>query len=136
MPDPGSPHTHPDDYAALGLDFERDNAEIPDRREDSANPEQDTKLSEQICRLLEQNEFVEERRIHVNSHNGSIVLEGIVNNRFARERAGQLARDVEGVQSVENRIRIQNEDDEAGGPVLTVQDTEGTKNSGPSTQRS
>jgi hypothetical protein len=135
VPDPGSPHTHPDDYAALGLDFERDNAAVPKRRGPAKNPEQDAQLAEQICRRLEQNQFVEERCIHVVSHDCEVTLEGIVENRFARERAEQLAREVEGVETIENRIHIQKPEDAVGGPVLTVQDPEQGGND-PSAQRS
>jgi hypothetical protein len=134
MPDPGSPHTHPDDYASLGLDFERDNAAVARERGPAQNPEQDAAIEQQVCQRLESNQFVEERRIRVSSHNGEVTLEGIVENRYARERAEQLAREVELVQSVENRIRVQIQEDATGGPVLTVQDSD--PENGPSTQRS
>ena len=133
MPDPGSPHTHPDDYPKLGLDFERDNAAVASQRKAAAGPE-DQRLASEICRKLEENQFVEASRITVDSAGGAVTLEGIVENRYARERAEQLAREIEGVQSVENRIRVQVQEDATGGPVLTVQDSSPTD--GPSTQRS
>jgi hypothetical protein len=134
MPDAGSPHTHPDDYAKLGLDFERDNAAVRKDRGPSQNPEQDAAIEKQVCALLEANRFVEERRIAVASHNGDVTLEGVVENRFARERAEQLAREVEHVSSVDNRIRVQVREDATGGPVLTVQDPAPPKE--PSSRRS
>lgn len=134
MPDPGSPHTHPEDYASLGLDFERDNAAVPKERTPAQNPEADAAIEQQVCRRLEANQFVEERRIRVSSHDGEVTLEGIVENRYARERAEQLAREVEQVLSVENRIHIQVQEDATGGPLLTVQDSD--PDNGPSTQRS
>lgn len=82
----------------------------------------DSELTEQICRRLEQNQFVEQSRIHVNSQQGAITLEGIVENRFARERAAQLAGEVPGVRTIDNRIRVQKQDDASGGPILTVQE--------------
>jgi hypothetical protein len=124
MPDPGSPHTHPDDYTKLGLDFERDNAAVPKERGPARNPEQDSAIEQQVCARLEANQFVEERRIRVASHDGDVTLEGIVENRFARERAEQLAREVAEVHSVDNRIRVQLQEKATGGPVLTVQDPE------------
>jgi hypothetical protein len=135
MSDPGSPHIHPDDYRKLGLDFERDNAAAPKKDPGPAqNPEHDAAIEQQVCHRLEANRFVEQRRIHVSSHDGAVTLEGIVENRFARERAEQLAREVEQVTAVDNRIRIQVQDEATGRPVLTVQDPE-TGNE-PSTRRS
>jgi hypothetical protein len=130
MPDAGSPHTHPDDYARLGLDFERDNAAVPRQRGPAQNPEHDAALERQVCQRLEANQFVEQRRIRVTSHDGEVTLEGIAENRFARERAEQLAREIAEVRSVDNRIRVQVQEDATGGPVLSVQDP------GPSAQRS
>ena len=133
MSDPGSPHTHPDDYPKLGLDFERDNAAVPKVRKGPAGPE-DERLSSEICRKLEEHQFVEASRITVEASGGSVTLDGIVENRYARERAEQLAGEIEGVQAVDNRIRIQVQEDATGGPVLTVQDPASADE--PSTQRS
>jgi hypothetical protein len=133
MSDPGSPHVHPDDYPKLGLDFERDNAAVKRPKQEGSGP-QDDRLSSEICNKLEANQFVEASRVAVQAHGGAVTLEGIVENRYARERAEQLAREVEGVTAVENRIRIQNQEDATGGPVLTVRDPAGADE--PSTRRS
>lgn len=82
----------------------------------------DAELAQKICKRLEENQFVEQSRIHVDSHDGFITLEGIVENRFSRERAAQLAMEVDGVRSIDNRIHVQREEDASGGPILTVQD--------------
>lgn len=132
MPDPGSPHTHPDDYPKLGLDFERDNAAV--QRQQAPSEPENPRLASDICRKLEENQFVEASRITVDARGGAVTLDGIVENRFARERAEQLAREFADVQSVENRIRIQVQEDAVGGPVLTVQDPDPAID--PSTQRS
>jgi hypothetical protein len=134
MSDPGSPHTHPDDYAKLGLDFERDNAAVPKERGPAQNPAQDQDIAREVCRRLEANQFVEQRRIHVTCQDGAVTLEGIAANRFARERAEQLARDVESVRSVDNRIHVQVQEEGAGGPVLTTKDP--TAKQEPSARRS
>ena len=134
MPDPGSPHTHPDDYPKLGLDFERDNAAVASSQRKAAAGPEDQRLASEICRKLEENQFVEASRITVDSAGGAVTLAGIVENRYARERAEQLAREIEGVQAVENRIRVQVQENATGSPVLTVQDSSPTD--GPSTQRS
>ena len=57
MPDPGSPHTHPDDYPKLGLDFERDNAAVQGQQPSSGGPE-DERLASDICRKLEEHQFI------------------------------------------------------------------------------
>ena len=133
MPDPGSPHTHPDDYPKLGLDFERDNAAVQGQQPAPAGPE-DHGLASDICRKLEEHQFVEASRNTVDVRGSAVTLDGIVENRFARERAEQLTREFAGVESVDNRIRIQVQEDATGGPVLTVQDPAGANE--PSTQRS
>jgi hypothetical protein len=134
MPDAGSPHTHPDDYAKLGLDFERDNAAVRKERGPAKNPGQDAAIERQVCQRLETNDFVEERRIRVACHDGEVTLDGIAENRFARERAEQLAREVAEVVSVDNRIRVQVQEEATGGPVLSVQNPETPGE--PSAQRS
>ena len=93
----------------------------------------DSRLESEICRRLEENQFVEASRVHVQTAGGAVTLDGIVENRFAKERAEQLALEIEGVQSVDNRIRVQVQEDATGGPVLSVQDAD---LDGPSTQRS
>jgi Flp pilus assembly secretin CpaC len=109
MPDAGSPHTHPDDYTKIGLDFERDNAAIP-RERGEPSPE----LAEAI------RAHIGMPGVQVEAFGGSVLLTGIAADRFERERAESRAHEVEGVGEVENRIRIQQS--EAGGPVLTVRD--------------
>lgn len=121
MPDPGSPHTHPEDYPKLGLDFERDNAAKPVDRGES---------SPELAQVVGAHIGID--TVSAEAFGGSIVLSGIVADRFQREHAESLAREVDGVTEVENRIRIQHS--EAGGPVLTARDPEAANE--PSTPRS
>jgi osmotically-inducible protein OsmY len=107
MPDPGSPHTHPEDYGKMGLDFERDNAAIQ-RDRGPVSPE----LSKIVSRHIQMDGVIAE------AFGGSALLSGVVADRFQKERAEALAREVEGVTDVENHIHIQQS--EAGGPVLTT----------------
>jgi osmotically-inducible protein OsmY len=109
MPDPGSPHTHPDDYTKMGLDFERDNGAIQQHR-GQPSPE----LAEMV------RTHIGMQGVQVEAFGGSVLLTGITGDRFQRERAESLAREIDGVSEVENRIRIQQQ--EAGGPVLTMRE--------------
>ena len=54
--------------------------------------------------------------INVDTHNSVVTLHGDVTNTVAREQAEKLARGVDGVQSVENRIRIVKPVTETGVP--------------------
>lgn len=110
MSDPGSPHTHPEDYKKMGLDFERDNAAAQTDR-GQPSPE----LAEAVRAHLGM------QAVQVEAFGGSVLLTGIATDRFERERAERLAHEVEGVTEVENRIRIQ-PSSEAGGPVLTARE--------------
>jgi osmotically-inducible protein OsmY len=90
-------------------------------------------LQEQIERKLAENTLVDECRVHVQVDGGRVRLEGIATTRYARTRAEDLAREVEGVTEVDNHIAIQ-PSTEAGEPVLTLRDPD--RDNEPSTQRS
>jgi osmotically-inducible protein OsmY len=45
--------------------------------------------------------------IHVETHEGQVVLEGIVQNRLQSQRAERIAREVIGVTSVRNSLQVQ-----------------------------
>jgi osmotically-inducible protein OsmY len=121
MPDPGSPHTHPDDYKKMGLDFERDNAAIPENRGER---------SPELAKAVQARIAID--GVNADAFGGAVLLTGIVSTRYDRERAENLAREVEGVTVVENRIHIQQ--NETGGPLLTTRDPDGGNE--PTNQRS
>lgn len=50
--------------------------------------------------------YVDAFDINVDTHEGVVTLQGDVTNTIAKEQAGRLASDVEGVKSVDNRIRV------------------------------
>ena len=91
-------------------------------------------LQQEIERKFADNNLVDECRVHVEvTAEGKVRLEGIATTRYARSRAEDLAREVQGVTEVDNHIAIQ-PSDEAGQPVLTLRDPD--RDNEPSTQRS
>jgi hypothetical protein len=93
----------------------------------------DEALTSQVRERLQQHSMVDASRINVQVVNGTAYLLGTADNRYIRERAETLAREVEGVSDVDNKISIQPPAEEPG-PILTTHEP-GANNSG-STQRS
>ena len=93
----------------------------------------DESLAAQVRQRLEQHEMVDASRITVQVVNGSAFLIGAADNRFIRERAETLAREVEGIVHVTNKISIQPPIEEPG-PILSTNEP-GARKTG-STQRS
>jgi hypothetical protein len=93
----------------MGLDFERDNAAVPEHRGEPS-PE----LAETVSA------HVAMEGVTAEAFGGAVLLAGVVADRYQKERAESLAREVEGVTDVENRIRVQKP--EPGSPVLTTRD--------------
>lgn len=50
--------------------------------------------------------YVDAFDINVDTHEGVVTLNGDVTNTIAKEQAGRLAGEVQGVKSVDNRIRV------------------------------
>lgn len=127
--DPGQPRVHPDDYPKAGLgEFQP-----PTQPQVVTDPERDQRLASEIRAHLAQSPMVQHERVQVNVVNAEVFLTGIVENRFARNRAEELCTDIEGVAKVVNKISIQPTSDEVG-PVLSTH-AAGTHKGG-STQRS
>jgi osmotically-inducible protein OsmY len=102
-----------DDYRRMGLSMQ--DAAEGDRQE-AGN---DGQLADAIRARFEGHPGVDQSRIHVAIRAGRVVLSGTAENRFDRERADLLAREVEGVQAVDNHLVIQSAA-EAPGPTLTA----------------
>lgn len=134
--DSGSPHMAPEDYEKAGLgSFEKDPSHA------AANPEQptpeDERLASQVRERLQGHELVDPSRIEVSVVHGEARLIGTAENRYARQRAEELAGEVEGVGSVLNNIAVQPTDEESseiGKPILSTHEP-GANTTG-STQRS
>ena len=134
--DSGSPHMTPEDYEKAGLgDFERD----PSRA--AAHPQEpspeDEGLASAVRERLQGHELIDPSRIEVSAHAGEVRLLGTAENRYARQRAEELAREVDGVNDVLNKIAVQPTDEElseTGKPILSTHEP-GANTTG-STQRS
>jgi hypothetical protein len=127
--DVGEPRVHPDDYPKAGLgEFEQ-----PGRPRVVEDGARDERIASEVRARLERHEMVDASRITVQVTNGDVMLIGAADNRFIRQRAEELARDVEGVNGVTNKIGIQPPAEEPG-PILSTHQP--GANRGGSTQRS
>lgn len=122
MSDAGAPHMGLDDYPEMGLTDTRE------RRPDLSVDESE------LRRRLEADELVDAEAVEIRVEDGRLILDGIAETRYAKERAGSIASEIAGDPNiVENRIHVQPKE-ETPGPVLTVQDPDPARE--PSTQRS
>jgi hypothetical protein len=125
----GEPRVHPDDYPKTGLgEFHQ-----PGRPEVVEDGARDERIASEVRSRLERHEMVDASRITVQVTNGEVMLIGAADNRFMRQRAEDLAREVAGVRDVVNKIGIQPPSEEPG-PILTTH--EPGANRGGSPQRS
>lgn len=67
----------------------------------------DDRIREDINDELTDSWTLDASEIEVEVSNGDVVLTGIVNSRYEKRQAEDLAEDVSGVKNVENRIRVQ-----------------------------
>ena len=66
----------------------------------------DTVITTKIKSLLAADDFLKSFEISVETYKGAVQLSGFVNTRDAVNRAGKIARSVEGVDSVKNNLSI------------------------------
>jgi osmotically-inducible protein OsmY len=66
----------------------------------------DTTITTNVKRKLFNDKEVSGFTVHVETVDGKVYLQGIVNNALQRQRAATLARQVEGVTSVVNLLRV------------------------------
>lgn len=125
MSDAGSPHMGLDDYRKMGIP----ESSRP-RDESSAElPPWAAKIQERF----RADDLVNESTIGVLVLDGRVVLEGIAETRFAKERAESIALEFAGEAEVENHVHVQPPENNAG-PVLTIRDPDPPNE--PSTRRS
>ena len=77
--------------------------------EDDRSPTQiaaDSSITAKIKSKFVGDKYVDAFEINVDTYDGAVTLHGDVTNTIAREQAGKLASQVEGVKSVDNRIRV------------------------------
>lgn len=76
---------------------------------DDRNPTQiaaDSSITAKIKSKFVADKYVDAFDINVDTYNGEVTLHGDVTNTIARDQAGKLAAQVEGVKSVDNQIRV------------------------------
>ena len=134
--DSGSPHMAPEDYEQAGLGSFESDASRAAAMQEEPTPE-DERLASQVRERLQGHELVDASRIAVSVICGEVRLIGTAENRYARQRAEDLAGEVEGVGSILNKIAVQPTDEESteiGKPILSTHEP-GANTTG-STQRS
>jgi hypothetical protein len=128
--DAGSPHLHPDDYQKIGVGEFSGSQDYADMA--GAQPDDnDRRLTDAVRSRLHSDAALKRVDIRIVSKHAR--LTGVVGNRFERERAETLVREVEGVEAIHNDIRVQAGSEE-GGPILTTHEPGANKTG--STQRS
>jgi len=76
---------------------------------DQRNPTQiaaDGSITATIKSKFIGDKYVDAFDINVDTYNGEVTLHGDVTNTIAREQAGKLAAEVDGVKNVDNQIRV------------------------------
>jgi len=66
----------------------------------------DSVITTKIKTLLANDDFIKSFQISVQTYKGTVQLSGFVNSREAVRKAGQIARSVQGVQSLRNDLIV------------------------------
>jgi len=66
----------------------------------------DSVITTKVKSLLAKDDFLKSFQISVETYKGIVQLSGFVNSRQAVDKAGQIARSVNGVQSVKNNLIV------------------------------
>ena len=66
-------------------------------------------ITAKVKSLLAADDFLKSFQIGVESYKGTVQLSGFVDSQQAVNRAGEIARSVEGVESVKNNLRVKKE---------------------------
>jgi hyperosmotically inducible protein len=66
----------------------------------------DSVITTKVKALLAKDDFLKSFQISVETYKGIVQLSGFVNSRQAVDKAGQIARSVNGVQSVKNNLIV------------------------------
>lgn len=65
-------------------------------------------VTTKIKSLLAGDDFLKSFEISVETYKGTVQLSGFVDSQSSVQRAGQIARSVEGVKSVRNNLKVKN----------------------------
>ncbi|MCF8105480.1 MAG: BON domain-containing protein [Desulfohalobiaceae bacterium] len=66
----------------------------------------DSVITTKVKSLLAKEDFLKSFQISVETYKGTVQLSGFVNTQDAKDKAGQIARSVKGVQSVQNDLIV------------------------------
>jgi len=75
-------------------------------RESTGEYVDDSVITTKVKSLLAKDDFLKSFQISVETYKGIVQLSGFVNSRQAADKAGQIARSVNGVQSVKNNLIV------------------------------
>jgi len=75
-------------------------------RESTGEYIDDSVITTKVKSLLAADDFFKSFQISVETYQGSVQLSGFVNSQQAVDKAGQIARSVNGVQSVKNNLVV------------------------------
>ena len=75
-------------------------------RESTGEYVDDSVITTKVKSLLAEDDFLKSFQISVESYKGTVQLSGFVNSQQAVDKAGQIARSVNGVQSVKNNLIV------------------------------
>ncbi|MET0645864.1 MAG: BON domain-containing protein [Pyrinomonadaceae bacterium] len=68
----------------------------------------DDRLREEVCDRLTDNEWLDASDVEVNVVAAEVILTGVVDSRYAKRLAENIAESVSGVSNVQNNLRVQN----------------------------
>jgi len=66
----------------------------------------DSVITTKVKSLLANDDFFKSFEISVETYKGTVQLSGFVNSRYAVNKAGEIARSVQGVKSVKNNLIV------------------------------
>ena len=75
-------------------------------RESTGEYVDDSVITTKVKSLLAEDDFLKSFQISVETYKGIVQLSGFVNSRQAVDKAGQIARSVNGVKSVKNNLIV------------------------------
>ena len=84
------------------------NANAQEKHQDKGVGFNDAVITELVASALDQDPMLRRMNIAVQTHDGVVRLSGFVDSMAQVDRAGALARGVEGVSRVRNTIRVTN----------------------------
>jgi len=75
-------------------------------RESTGEYVDDSVITTKVKALLANDDFLKSFQISVETYKGIVQLSGFVNSRQTMDRAGQIARSIQGVKSVKNDLIV------------------------------